>query len=103
MFECLRFQAATKAMGKLKYTHLLEVDVLLQLTDFFDLRADANAVVRSRFNRYPVNQRYLQFCEDQGKHGLIWSSMGPGAWTELVIHTPSVPGAGFQITNSAPV
>ncbi len=55
VFECLRFQAATKAMGKLKYTHLLEVDVLLQLTDFFDLRANTNAVVRSRFNGLPVN------------------------------------------------
>jgi len=99
VFEALRFRA-TRNHG---YTDLLEVEVPNPLGDFFDLRTDQNAVVNSQFAGQLVAQRYLNFCNHHQKVGLIWSSMGANAWTEIVVLTPHVPNGGFEITNSAPV
>jgi hypothetical protein len=99
VFEALRFNATRNHT----YTHLLEVDVTHAVADFFDLRANENAVVKSPFASEKVAERFLSFCNHHGKKGLIWSSKGTGAWTEVLVLAPYVPAAGFAITDRAPV
>jgi hypothetical protein len=97
------------------YDHLLTVDIAFSVADFFDLRADSNAVqkwlqeeVKAKTRpmtdlfQLKVHDRHEAFCRAKGVKGLIWSPTGKLKWDELVI-LESFVGQGALISAAAAI
>jgi hypothetical protein len=98
-----------------EYDQLLTVDITLGDADFFDLRADCNAVSTwlqgevkdgkrpmTDLFQLKVHDRHEAFCRAKGVQGLIWSPTGKLHWDELVVLEPFI-GQGALIIAAAAV
>ena len=79
-----------KAQHGHAYTHLLTCRIEeASQDDFVDLRREQNCLATSEFRTLPMKKRAPEYCRQQQKKGLIWSSIAGKdtlAWTEVCLY-----------------